>query len=61
MGFKLKFKPDGSIHKYKARLAAKGYAQNSGVDVTETFSPVVKAGTVRVVLTLAVHKGWDVQ
>lgn len=59
--FKLKLNPDGSIQRYKARLIAKGFLQTSKVDFSETYSPVVKAATVGVVLTLAVHYGWDIK
>lgn len=40
---------------------AKGFHQKQGFDYTETFSPVVKPVTVRVVLTLAITKGWAIQ
>lgn len=56
--FKIKHNPDGSVARHKARLVAKGFHQEFGVDYTETFSPVVKQATVRIVLTLAVHFHW---
>nr|GEY40197.1 ribonuclease H-like domain-containing protein [Tanacetum cinerariifolium] len=45
---------------YKARLMANGSTQLEGVDVDETFSPVVKLGTIRTVLSLAVSRHWHV-
>lgn len=51
--FKVKGNHDGTINKYKSRLVANGYHQKYGFDFNETFSPVVKPTTIRVVLTLA--------
>ena len=56
--FRIKYNPDGSILKYKARLVAKGFHQTHGVDYTETFSPIVKASTVKVVLSIAITNNW---
>ena len=53
--FKLKLNSDGNINRYKARLVAKGFHQQYGVDFEETFSPVIKPPTVRVILSLAVQ------
>lgn len=58
--FKLKQKADGTIDRYKARLVAKGFDQEAGVDFHETFSPVIKPATIRLVLALVVHFNWVV-
>ena len=51
--YKRKYNKDGSIKKYTARLVALGYGQVPGVDVFNTFAPVFKSTTVRLLLALA--------
>jgi hypothetical protein len=54
--FKIKSKPDGSLDKFKARMVAKGYSQVRGVDFLDTYAPVSRFTTLRVLLALAVHR-----
>ena len=55
--FRVKYNSDGSILKHKAHLVAKGFFQNPGTDYNDTFSPVVKAPTIRVLFSLTLTFG----
>ncbi|GKE98841.1 retrovirus-related pol polyprotein from transposon RE1 [Tanacetum coccineum] len=56
--YRIKYNLDGTIKRYKARLVAQGCSQILGLDYCHTFSPVVKASTVRIVISLAVLHKW---
>lgn len=58
--FRIKQNTYGSVAKYKARLVAKGFQQTKGVDYFETSSLVVKACTVRIILSLVVMNKWKI-
>lgn len=55
--FKIKYKDNGGINRFKVRLVAKGQNQKEGSNYQETFSLVVKMVTVRMVISLATAHG----
>eukprot|EP00253_Pinus_taeda_P017382 PITA_17382 len=58
--YRTKYGPDGKVDKHKARLVAKGFSQVEGIYYTETFSPVAKMNSIRLVLSLAASLKWEV-
>ena len=59
--FKIKRNSDGTIAKYKARLVARGFSQEHGIDYTETFEPIVKLSTIRIIMVLAAYNEYEVE
>jgi hypothetical protein len=55
--YKIKRKTDGSIDMYKACLVAKGFKSRYAIDYEDIFSPVVKAATIRLVISIVVFRG----
>ncbi|XP_070026674.1 uncharacterized mitochondrial protein AtMg00820-like [Nicotiana sylvestris] len=54
----VKYKSNGEVERYKARLVVKDYSQQEGLDYIETFSLVAKMVTVRAMVALAAASGW---
>ena len=52
--FKKKMKADGSIDKYKVKLVIKGYKQKEGLDYFDTYSPVTRISSIRMLIAIAV-------
>ena len=59
--FNVKYNLDGSIERYKTRLEAKGYTQTYRVDYKETFAPVAKMNTFRILISLVVNLNWKLK
>nr|GEY25484.1 ribonuclease H-like domain-containing protein [Tanacetum cinerariifolium] len=55
-----KYLEDGTLSHYKARLVANASTQLEGIDVEETFSPVLKPGTIQTVFSLAASRHWPI-
>jgi Reverse transcriptase (RNA-dependent DNA polymerase) len=59
--YKTKRDPDGSVERYKARLVVKGYNQEAGIDYVDTYNPVIRATTIRAILSLVVSSNWPIK
>ena len=58
--FKRKYGPDGQVSRHKARLVARGFQQEEGIDYEETFAAVVKPASYRILFAIAAILGWTI-
>nr|CAH7736890.1 unnamed protein product [Callosobruchus chinensis] len=56
-----KYRPDGIVERRKARLVAQGFSQKPGMHFNETFAPVARLSSIRLVTALAAHENMDIQ
>ena len=56
--FKTKFHLDGSVEHHKARLVGQGFTKKFGVEYKETFAPIAKMTSVRILLSVSINNGW---
>ena len=56
--FTLKYRPDGSVDRYKTRLVAKSYTQTYDFDYFETFSLVARMNSIRILFSVIVNLSW---
>ena len=56
--YKVKFSANGSVEKCKARFVARGFSQKEGIDYDETFAPIARYISIRIIISLASVMGW---
>ena len=59
--YKVKLNPNNSINKYKARIVGKGFQQRQGIDFHETYAPVARMTSIRILLAIAAAQGFIVR
>jgi hypothetical protein len=56
--YKIKHTTDGSIEKHKASFVARGFSRVEGIDYEETFAPVARYTSIRMIIALTESMGW---
>ena len=59
--FRVKYNTDGSLDKRKARIVARGFSQRPGIDYAQTFSPVIRYESIRILLSIAANENLEVE
>lgn len=58
--YKIKHVADGNVEKFKAWFVARGFSQVEGVNYEDTFAPVVRYDSIRIVMASAIEMGWKI-
>jgi hypothetical protein len=58
--YRTKFTSEGVVERHKECLVVKGFSQQEGIELNETFSPVAKMNYIRLILSLAARFGWKI-
>ncbi|GKA78709.1 retrovirus-related pol polyprotein from transposon TNT 1-94 [Tanacetum coccineum] len=58
--FKKKMKADGTVDKYKARLVIQGFRQREGLDYFDTYSPVTRITSIRMIIAIAALRNLEI-
>ena len=58
--YKIKYVVDGSVEKYKARFVANVCTQKEGIDYEETFAPVARYTSIKLVISLTANMGCEI-
>lgn len=58
--YKIKHDSNGDVTLYRARLVAQGFTQHPGEDFFETFAPVAKIESIRMLLAIAAILDWEI-
>ena len=58
--FRNKLDREGNVIRYKVHLVVKGYCQEEGIEYEETFAPVARLESVRIILAYASHMNFEV-
>jgi hypothetical protein len=58
--YKIKYAADGSIEKHKARFVVRRFSQVEGIDYDETFTPIVRYTSIRIIMAITIKMGWKI-
>lgn len=59
--FRTKLHDDGTLDRLRSKLVAKGFNQEERIDYLETYNPVVRTATVRLILHMVTVMDWDIK